>query len=99
MCGFHNDDIGQFLETETTTQIPNPSFHAELITLHSALLKKSYLVSYPPLTYTLKFNGLAGLTNTIHINVYIYININIYIDNYIFIIIRINYNNINIFVK
>ena len=40
-----------------------PDFHAELIPVHSPLLRESYLVSYPPLTYMLKFSGFAGLTS------------------------------------
>ena len=72
------------LKPRLQCQGKTPNSHAELITVHSALLKESYLVSYPPLTYTLKFNGLAGLTNTIHINVYIYININMNIHIYLY---------------
>ena len=40
-----------------------PNFHAELIPVHSPLLGESYLVSYPPLTYMLKFSGFANLTS------------------------------------
>ena len=40
-----------------------PNFHAELIPVHSPLLSESYLVSYPPLTYMLKFSGFANLTS------------------------------------
>ena len=40
-----------------------PNFHAELIPVHSPLLRESYLVSYPPLTYMLKFSGFANLTS------------------------------------
>ena len=40
-----------------------PVFHAELIPVHSPLLRESYLVSYPPLTYMLKFSGFANLTS------------------------------------
>ena len=40
-----------------------PDFHAELIPVHSPLLRESYLVSYPPLTYMLKFSGFANLTS------------------------------------
>ncbi len=39
------------------------NFHVELIPVHSPLLRKSYLVSYPPLTYMLKFSGFANLTS------------------------------------
>ena len=34
-----------------------PDFHAELIPVQSPLLRESYLVSFPPLTYMLKFSG------------------------------------------
>ena len=40
-----------------------PNFHPELIPVHSPLLRESYLVSYPPLTYMLKFSGFADLTS------------------------------------
>ena len=39
------------------------NFHIELIPVHSPLLRESYLVSYPPLTYMLKFSGFANLTS------------------------------------
>ena len=38
-------------------------FHAEPIPVHSPLLRESYLVSFPPLTYMLKFSGFADLTS------------------------------------
>ena len=38
-------------------------FHAELFPVHSPLLRESCLVSYPPLTYMLKFSGFFGLTS------------------------------------
>lgn len=40
-----------------------PDFHPELIPVHSPLLRESYLVSFPPLTYMLKFSGFADLTS------------------------------------
>ena len=40
-----------------------PNFHAELFPVHSPLLRESYLVSCPPLTYMLKFSGFADLTS------------------------------------
>ena len=40
-----------------------PDFNAELIPVHSPLLRESCLVSYPPLTYMLKFSGFADLTS------------------------------------
>lgn len=40
-----------------------PNFHAELFPVHSPLLRESCLVSYPPLTYMLKFSGFADLTS------------------------------------
>ena len=39
------------------------NFNAELIPVHSPLLRESCLVSYPPLTYMLKFSGFADLTS------------------------------------
>lgn len=43
---------------------PNgPDFHPELIPVHSPLLRESCLVSFPPLTYMLKFSGFADLTS------------------------------------
>ena len=38
-------------------------FHAELVPVHSPLLRESSLDSYPPLTYMLKFSGSADLTS------------------------------------
>ena len=38
-----------------------PNFQAELFPVHSPLLRESYLVSFPPLTYMLKFSGFADL--------------------------------------
>ena len=40
-----------------------PDFQTELFPVHSPLLKESYLVSFPPLTYMLKFSGFAGFTS------------------------------------
>jgi hypothetical protein len=40
-----------------------PNFHTELVPVHSPLLRESCLVSYPPLTYMLKFSGFADLTS------------------------------------
>jgi hypothetical protein len=37
--------------------------NAELAPVHSPLLRGYYLVSYPPLTYMLKFSGFADLTS------------------------------------
>ena len=49
---------------QTTIQGPKgPNFQTELIPVHSPLLRESYLVSYPPLTYMLKFSGFAYLTS------------------------------------
>jgi hypothetical protein len=33
------------------------------VEVHSPLLRESYLVSFPPLTYMLKFSGFADLTS------------------------------------
>ena len=46
-----------------TTQDQGPSFQAELIPVHSPLLRESCLVPFPPLTYMLKFSGFADLTS------------------------------------
>ena len=40
-----------------------PDFQAELIPVHSPLLRESCLVSCPPLTYMLKFSGFSDLTS------------------------------------
>ena len=49
---------------QTTIQSRNCSdLQAELFLVHSPLLKESYLVSFPPLTYMLKFSGFANLTS------------------------------------
>ena len=49
---------------QTTIQSPKgPNFQTELIPVHSPLLRESCLVSYPPLTYMLKFSGFADLTS------------------------------------
>lgn len=46
-----------------------PDFQAELIPVHSPLLRESYLVSYPPLTYMLKFSGFADLASCLEVKV------------------------------
>ena len=52
---------------QTTIQGRNcPDFQAELFLVHSPLLKESYLVSFPPLTYMLKFGGFAGFTSCLN---------------------------------
>src|SRR5208282_3949791 len=38
-------------------------FHFELFSVHSPLLRESYLVSFPPLNYMLKFSGLPCLSS------------------------------------
>ena len=48
---------------EATIQGRSPSFQAELIPVRSPLLRESYLVPFPPLTYMLKFSGFADLTS------------------------------------
>ena len=45
----------------------SPDFHAELVPVHSPLLRESYLVSFPPLTYMLKFSGFADLTSCLEV--------------------------------
>jgi hypothetical protein len=39
------------------------NFHVELVPVHSPLLRESCLVSFPPLTYMLKFSGFPNLTS------------------------------------
>ena len=56
---------------EATIQGQGPSFQAELIPVRSPLLRESYLVSYPPLTYMLKFSGFADLTSCLGVEVQI----------------------------
>ena len=52
---------------ETTIQDRNgPDLQTELFPVHSPLLKESYLVSFPPLTYMLKFGGFAGFTSCLN---------------------------------
>ena len=41
----------------------DPNFHLELFPLHSPLLKESKFVSFPLLTYMLKFSRFAILTS------------------------------------
>ena len=40
-----------------------PDFHAELFPVHSPLLRESHLVSFPALTYMLKFSAWSCLTS------------------------------------
>ena len=49
--------------TDYNSRSGDPDFHAELIPVHSPLLRESCLVSCPPLTYMLKFSGFADLTS------------------------------------
>ena len=51
------------LHLKITIQSQKPQLSNELIPVHSPLLRESYLVSYPPLTYMLKFSGFANLTS------------------------------------
>ena len=51
------------LHLKITIQSQKPQLSNELIPVHSPLLRESYLVSYPPLTYMLKFSGFADLTS------------------------------------
>ena len=49
---------------KTTIQGPKgPNFHLEFFPLHSPLLKESKFVSFPLLTYMLKFSRFAILTS------------------------------------
>lgn len=46
---------------QTTTPTRGPGSHHELFPLHSPLLGESWLVSFPPLSYMLKFSGSSCL--------------------------------------
>ena len=48
---------------KTTIQRQGVDFHAELIPVHSPLLRESRLVSFPALTYMLKFSAWSCLTS------------------------------------
>ena len=56
------------LHLKITIQSQKPQLSNELIPVHSPLLRESYLVSYPPLTYMLKFSGFADLTSCLEWN-------------------------------
>ena len=45
------------------SRLESLDFHAEPIPIHSPLLREYYLVSFPPLTYMLKFSRFSGLTS------------------------------------
>lgn len=48
-------------------------FHYELLPVHSPLLRKSLLFSFPPLNYMLKFSGYSRLTSSLfETRLYIY---------------------------
>ena len=52
-------------QTQTTIRRPKDAdFHIELFPLHSPLLRESLLVSFPPLSYMLKFSGSSCVTET-----------------------------------
>ena len=44
-----------------------PDIKSELFPVRSPLLRESYLVSHPPLTYMLKFSGFADLTSCLEV--------------------------------
>ena len=48
---------------DITFKARGSNFHVELIPFHSQLIRKSCLVSFPPLTYMLKFSEFASLTS------------------------------------
>ena len=48
----------------TIRHLKGADFHIELIPLHSPLLRESLLVSFPPLSYMLKFSGSSCVTET-----------------------------------
>ena len=55
--------VGYASTDYNSRQINCPDLHTELFLVHSPLLKESYLVSFPPLTYMLKFSGFPDLTS------------------------------------
>ena len=48
-----------YIYTSTNSSLSNTNLHSELFPLHSPLLWESLLVSFPPLSYMLKFSGLS----------------------------------------
>ena len=56
---------GRYLfRLQRTRPIRVCAFQAELFPLHSPLLRESLLVSFPPLSYMLKFSGSSCVTET-----------------------------------
>jgi len=51
-----------FPGSTTSTDYNSEDFQSELFPLHSQLLRESWLVSFPPLSYMLKFSGYSYLT-------------------------------------
>ena len=49
----------------TTLQTLQPAVHYDQFVVHSPLINKSYLVSFPPLTYMLKFSGYSHLAQVL----------------------------------
>ena len=59
-CAFNR--ISRFLCSEFGRRLQRPrAFQVELFPLHSPLLRESLLVSFPPLSYMLKFSGFSYL--------------------------------------
>ena len=59
-CAFNR--ISRFLGSEFGRRLQRPrAFQVELFPLHSPLLRESLLVSFPPLSYMLKFSGFSYL--------------------------------------
>ena len=50
---------------DNMSRMESLDFHAEPIPIHSPLLREYYLVSFPPITYMLKFSRFSGLTSCI----------------------------------
>jgi hypothetical protein len=53
--------IHDLLTDLTSTDYNSEDFQSELFRLHSQLLTESLLVSFPPLSYMLKFSGYSCL--------------------------------------
>lgn len=52
-----------FAPSDCNSKPKDFDFHSELFPVHSPLLRESYLISCPPLTYMLKFSGFSDLTS------------------------------------
>jgi hypothetical protein len=51
--------------SDNTSRPSSLDSQAELLLVHSPLLKESFLVLFPPLTYMLKFSGFSSLNSCV----------------------------------